>query len=171
MKDWLIFIKNKEERINFAFTALCFSTLALSIQFSRGENDIYKWILIVCWILFLVSSILGGIRLFYSPIFDYLSYLKTRVQNTIDENKKIILNPTLVTSIKRGRIMNLDTGKPLNYEELKETTEKEEKNKKDFEEKEKNLNERLLCIHKFQVLTYLLAISGNTFFIIINYYN
>lgn len=54
--------------------------------------------------------------------------------------------------------------------ELKVILDKDNNNKEDIEKKEKKLNERLLCIYKFQVLTYLLAISGNTFFIIINYY-
>jgi hypothetical protein len=111
VKEWLIYIKNKEERINFAFTALCFSTLALSIQFSRGEQDFYKFLLIMSWILLLFSSILGGIRLFYSPIFDYISYLRSEQEVKIEQDKVNLKKPEFVRMINSGTIFDPSTMK------------------------------------------------------------
>jgi hypothetical protein len=58
-KDFQLTVKSQREKLEYGFVALIFASLALSIQFSPPLGKYYKYVLIISWILYIISGLVG----------------------------------------------------------------------------------------------------------------
>lgn len=148
-----------------SFTLLSFSSLALSIQFSPNFGKCYLVLLFVAWIILLISGLAGGWIILKTPIFYRINVSKIRVE----EHLKTLKLPQFEQTVLLGQAFK-PNGSIWTINELKEEiiaeTGKLElgiKNMADIEKK-------LPYAHKIQTIFFILGISLNILFAIINLY-
>lgn len=146
-----------------SFTFLGFSSLALSIQFSPGLGHLYLNLLFLSWILLLISSFAGGWIILKIPVFYRINVAKIRVEEYI----KGLNNPEFQKAINYGAAHPPDGTKWS--QEMLESTFKAEQAKVELGDANLKKIERVLpFVHHLQTWSFLLGISGNLMFAIIN---
>lgn len=168
--DLQLYIKSKADKFYYAFTTLCFATLALSIQFSPQMGKAWPYLLIVSWIAYLCASIAGGWWLMISPQFDQFSRLENKLENSIAQRKFNVENPIYLQSLEAGRVINSDTNKPMTKDDVLEALKTEETTLADVKKKDlEPINKKMRCLFKTQIWSYIIALVLNGVFIAKNF--
>lgn len=163
MKDLEDFAIDLSVKTNHNLALLCFSTLALSIQFSttHGSEDLY--ILFFSWFLLLLSCICGGWVVLKLPIFYRINSGVLKVE----EYLRIFNNQDFLNSIRENRAFT-ENNTTWTQDKVEETIRKE-KEKLEFGLKNMDdIKSKLGPVTKIQIMAYLLGIILNIIFISIN---
>lgn len=155
----------EESKFEYSFATLNFGVLALSIQFSPSYGDTWKYLLVVCWVLLLTSSLLAGYRIVYKLVAKKINYQINQNEyyknhaGQVLEAKKQSPNTSVVKS----------DGKEQDLEELQKGIDTSQDNIRTGNEKFEQMNSRLSTLYWVQMSAFLSGLICNLAFVSVNY--
>ena len=162
------FVSKLSIKFDYAFTSICFGTLALSLQFSPNMGDRLGLFLVVSWLLLLLSGFTGGWRLMTQPTFYRLNLAKNELEEFTVRRKQQLSDPQFLTALENDLVTIRTTLKALDLDSLKKTLGREEKKLEIANHNLAKLGPKFPMVFKVQMWTFLMGISLNMLFCIGN---
>jgi hypothetical protein len=147
-------IQQQQMKFYYSLTAISFTILGLSIQFSPKYGNTWPYLLVTSWLILLASSIAGGWRLLIIPNIHRLDFERQNMKKFLKDVEKAENYP--------GKVIGIPS------EEDKQVAKNNISKVESYKNKQ---NKKIEYTYYIQVYGFLLGIVLNLIFVSINYLN